>query len=433
MKVWLLNPPYKEKVIREGRCEQEIGLFQTTYPPLTLSQLASILKPKYEPVLIDAVAESITETYLINKINQEKPRHVFVNTSTPTFDNDLSITKTLLKNSPETKFYMFGVHAKYFSGRINLPKHIILLNKEPEKKAFELIGKKKVKFKEYPIPSWDLINLNNYKIPLKNKPFLIVQTSRGCPYSCTFCTAPFYYGKKYRMKTVNYTIKEIQNITKLGINEILFYSETFTLNKEYVKEICNIIIKNKLNINWMCNSRVDTVDYELLKLMKKSGCWLISYGIESASQDILNKSNKNYKLYQAKNAIKLTNKAGILSLGHFILGLPGETKESLQKTIKLSRKINLDFALYYVATPFPGSQLYEKNKDSVKNVSSLSYSKNNINNDLDLEKSLKNAYTKFYFNLNRLKTIYKLTKVTNITSLPSILQSGIKTAKILLK
>jgi len=183
----------------------------------------------------------------------------------------------------------------------------------------------------------------------------------------------------------------------------------------------------------MCNSRVDTVDYELLKLMKKSGCWLISYGIESASQDILNKSNKNYKLYQAKNAIKLTNKAGILSLGHFILGLPGETKESLQKTIKLSRKINLDFALYYVATPFPGSQLYEKNKDSVKNVSSLSYSKNNINKDLDLEKSLKNAYTKFYFNLNRLKTIYKLTKVTNITSLPSILQSGIKTAKILLK
>ena len=427
MKAWILNPPFSKEMIKEGRCEQEVSLFQTNYPPFTMGYLAAIIRTKYDVEIIDSIAEKHSKKYICHKINLEKPKFVFVNTTTPTFDSDIDLVKNFLNLSKKTKFYIYGVHASYFSKSMKLGNRVNFIIGEPEKKAFELIGKQNVDFKDFPFPAWNLIDLMKYKIALKNKPFLIVQTSRGCPYSCSFCTAPFYYGKKYRKRDVKNVIEEIKYVKSLGVNDILFYSEIFTFDQNYVMEICREIIKQKIKISWMCNSRVDTVNLKLLKLMKKAGCWLISYGIESSNQELLNISKKNYNCELAKVAILMTKKAKILSIGHFILGLSGETKKSIKSTILYSKKIGLDFAFYYNATPFPGSDLYEEKKDEIiSNWQNFEYGNNITNSKLDLNKFQSYAYRSFYINFFRIPTIYKLINVLGVNQIPNIANAGVR-------
>jgi radical SAM superfamily enzyme YgiQ (UPF0313 family) len=354
-----------------------------------------------------------------------------VNTTTPTFESDLNIVRKLSAASSKTVFYMYGVHASYFSKKIT--GNIILLSGEPEKKAFMLIGKENASFKDYPFPAWDLVNTTKYRISLKNKPFLIVQTSRGCPHSCTFCTAPFYYGKRYRKREVKSIIDEIKYGMSFGIEDFLFYSEIFTFDKKYVKDICNAIIESKLKISWMCNSRIDTVNKDLLKLMKEAGCWMISFGIESSSQKILDLSNKNYSVIQVKDTIKKVNETGIVTIGHFIFGLPGETESTVKDTIKLSNEIGVYLALYYIATPFPGTELYEIYKNHIGSYSSLLYSKNSTNNNIDLKKYLSSAYRTFYLNPKRLMTFIRLIRSVGITNFNNLVFSSIKSAFEIIK
>ena len=386
MNAWVINPPFSKDMIKEGRCEQDVDLFGTLYPPLTMAEVAAILRKKYVVEVFDAIAEKLSVNYFKNKIKVDIPKCVFVNTSTQTFENDLNFSNILSKISKKTIFYLYGVHAKYFSKKVKTSKNIFLLNKMPYSKAFELTNSKYNSIDDIPIPAWDLINLKNYKIPIKNNHFTIIRTSFGCPYSCTFCTAPFYYGKKYQQKSLKNIMSEIEYSVSIGINEILFYSEIFTYNKEFVRKLCNYIISKNIKINWMCNSRVDTIDFTTLEMMKKAGCWLISYGIESFSQYEIDNSKKNINVEKSIHAIHLTNKAGILTLGHFILGLPGSTINSIKKSIKKSVKTGLDFALYYIATPFPGSNLYEESNIKNQNFLNTNYNSNIINKNINLKK-----------------------------------------------
>ena len=169
--------------------------------------------------------------------------------------------------------------------------------------------------------------------------------------------------------------------------------------------------------------------------MKKAGCWLISYGIESASQITLNLSKKKYDKNQAKKTIAITNKSGILSIGHFILGMPNETRQDIINTIDYSNNIGLDFALFYNATPFPGSELYEQiNKSNKKsNIwNKIIYSKNTISKIKNINQYYNLAYHKFYLNPNRVKSIYKLIKKMGIKNTINIIKSGLNAVKLIL-
>ena len=429
MLAWVLSPPFKKQMIKEGRCEQESNLFGTVFPPLTMVEIASILKQKFNVKVIDTMASEINIEQLKIKFKSDKPNCVFVNTTTPTFKNDLNSVNCLSKISEKTIFYIYGIHAKYFSNKIKTNKNTILLNSMPYKKAYELIGLKNQNLNNFPVPSWDLVDLKQYKIPIKNKPFLLIRTSIGCPYSCTFCTAPYYYGKNYEQKTAKNILKEIKNGLDLGVNEFLFYSEVFTLKKKIVMELCNTLIEKNIKINWMCNSRVDTIDFELLNTMKKSGCWLISYGNESSSQKELDMCSKLIKISQTKKSIILTKKSGIMSIGHFVIGLPGSNKSSILSTIKYSNKLGLDFAYFYLATPFPGSELYEKLKLKQLDYSKINYKSNLINENLDLESLQKFAYKYFYFNTNTINSIYKLVKISGINAIPLLVNQGLNMLK----
>jgi len=153
-------------------------------------------------------------------------------------------------------------------------------------------------------------------------------------------------------------VEEILNVHK--IKDITFWADTFTFDKKYVLEICDGIKKRGLKFRWMANARVDRVDPEMLKAMHETGCQILSYGVESGSQKILNHIGKNITLKQIRQAFAWTRKSGVESAAHIIFGLPGETEETIKKTIKFVQEINPDYVQFYSAIPFPGTRFFEE-------------------------------------------------------------------------
>jgi len=147
-------------------------------------------------------------------------------------------------------------------------------------------------------------------------------------------------------------------LNSLGIRNIHMYADLFTVNRDQVMGICELILQEGLKIKWTCNSRVDYVDEEMLKLMGRAGCWMISWGIESANETILRRAAKGASPKKARQALTWAREAGIRNWGYFIIGLPGETVETIRETIEFSKKLPLELALFHVAAPYPGTPFF---------------------------------------------------------------------------
>jgi radical SAM superfamily enzyme YgiQ (UPF0313 family) len=188
-----------------------------------------------------------------------------------------------------------------------------------------------------------------------------LMASRGCPFRCTFCYLPF--NGKLRFRSVGNVVDEIQECVRMGIREFFFFDEVFTINKERVKAICQEIVDRKLDIIFDVRSRVDTVDEEVIRYLKKAGCSRIQFGVESASPEILKRMNKNITLEQVYRAFKLAKKYRLTTLADFMLGYPGETKEQMQETMRLAKRLNPDFVQYAITAFYPATKIYH---DAVK-------------------------------------------------------------------
>lgn len=217
---------------------------------------------------------------------------------------------------------------------------------------------------DLPIPLHHLLPLEKYRMPLIKGPFTFIVTGRGCTAGCVYCIKHVSYGYNVRIRSPENIVKELWELKKLGINNIHMYADLFTVNREQVVELSQRIIEEGLNIKWTCNSRVDYVDEELLQLMSKAGCWFISWGIESANEEILKRARKGYRIEQVPQALGWAKKAGIKNWGYFIIGLPGETEESIRQTIEHAKRLPLDLALFHIAAPYPGTPFFF---DVVKN------------------------------------------------------------------
>ena len=212
-----------------------------------------------------------------------------------------------------------------------------------------------------PVPAWDSLDLTPYRLPLKGTPFLMVAPVRGCPYPCSFCTAPLYYGKKLRKRPVEAVVHEMEeSFHRFGVRDFFVWADTFTADKAYAKAFSRRILTRGLNIAWTCNSRVDTVDGNMLALMKQAGLWMISFGLESGNDAVLKRCGKRIMVKQSKAAVEMAHGLGIKTSGHFILGLPGETENSMKDTLALALELPLDIAQFYAAAPFPGTRLFEE-------------------------------------------------------------------------
>jgi radical SAM superfamily enzyme YgiQ (UPF0313 family) len=195
-------------------------------------------------------------------------------------------------------------------------------------------------------------------MPMLNGPFTFIVPSRGCPAACTYCIKHVTYQYSVRARTPQNVMQELWKLKKLGINNIHMYADLFTVDRKQVTGLCERMIAENIRLKWTCNSRVDFVDEELLKLMGQAGCHLIAWGIESGNEAILKHARKGANPAKAKQALTWARKAGIKNWGYFIIGLPGETEATIRETIDFSKGLPLDIALFHIAAPYPGTPFF---------------------------------------------------------------------------
>ena len=221
-----------------------------------------------------------------------------------------------------------------------------------------------------PMPAWDLFPVLKYRINLpygRTKYFMTLNTSRGCPFRCAYCSQPLGYAfKGLSAERVIAQIKDIQR--RYGIKEVHFYDDTFTINRKRTVELCDQLIREKINLRWSCTARVELVDLELLHKMKAAGCWLIALGVESGNQEILDKIQKGYTLQDVRNAFKWAKQAGLRRSAFFMLGLPGETRQTIEQSLALAKQLKPDYIAWSITVVLPGTTIKKIFEKSAKRI-----------------------------------------------------------------
>lgn len=388
--VLFFNPPSPDGELyirdhnRSGRKSREGYI----WPQTSLAYLAAMVKDKLRVDIIDCIAEKIDWNQANRIILAKKPKYFVTHVISSTLYNDLYAT--LVAKAIGAKTITMGCHATELAEETlrNFPTLDFILRREPEITFRELIialeRKKDLKpikglcYREgnkiivnpdrdylknldtLPISLQELLPLEKYFMPFVGKKFTFVLASRGCPFHCTFCRQPIMWQRKVRFRSPENIVSELKVIKKLGVKSINFQSDTFTVDRDWVIKLCKLMIKEDLNFKWLCNSRCDTVDSEMLSWMKKAGCWLVGFGIESGSQKILDNCKKDITLAKIERGIELTKKARIDVWGWFVIGLPGETKKTIRETIDFAKRLPLDLANFAFATPYPGTEFYKQ-------------------------------------------------------------------------
>ncbi|NUP90561.1 MAG: radical SAM protein [Candidatus Sumerlaeia bacterium] len=214
-----------------------------------------------------------------------------------------------------------------------------------------------------PPPARHLLETHLYTSPESGRPMGVIHAARGCPADCTFCNISRVYGKKIRQHSPERVVEEIETAVRdFGIREFLFHGDTFTYKKNWTINVCKRIVERGLKVRWGCNSRVDTMCPERAAWMKRAGCWVVAFGIESGDQGILDDIKKGATVEQARQAVRITREAGLCVHAFTIIGTPNESRETLAKTYAFLRELNPDFFDFNVAYPLPGTELYATGK-----------------------------------------------------------------------
>jgi radical SAM superfamily enzyme YgiQ (UPF0313 family) len=231
--------------------------------------------------------------------------------------------------------------------------------------AFAENNKNRIKdYNELPMPAYDLVDHSPYHEPMMARPFGMIQTARGCPYSCTYCTKSF--GTRLTLRSPEQVVAEIETLQKLHhIKSLRFIDDTFTINKNRVTAICDLIAKRGIKIEWSCLSRTDNIDENILREMKSAGCKRIYYGVESGSQRILDFYKKDINVEESLRAVHLTNQAGIETAGFFMLGLPEETESDFESNKEFIARAKFDYIGIGGLVIYPGTPLFQQYKDDI--------------------------------------------------------------------
>lgn len=305
---------------------------------------------------------------------------------------------------PESEIVIGGVHvsAEPLTTLTKYPQFDHAIIGEGEKKFLELIGDtyEYSSLDDLPFPDYNSVDLTRYRLSpvgTKSRGAVGLVTSRGCFGKCSFCSK-CVFGSKINFHSAGYVLKLMKNLNRdHNVTDFLFYDDLFVGNRKRLIEFCETILKERLPFTWSCCSRVDTLDDSTLRLMKRSGCWMIEFGIESGNQQILNSMKKNITKEQVSKAIEMTRKAGIKSKGNFIFGYPGETEKTLNETIDFACSLPLDYFQHTFMTPLPGTEVYKDNPIPWAdcNTFRVNYIAPGLTKELLLKYS-KKAFMKFY-------------------------------------
>lgn len=392
--ILFVNPPSPDGSIiirdlnRSGRTSRE----RIIWPQTSLAYLAAMV-PELKAEIIDCIAEKITWKRFEKIILEKRPRYVVGHVITSLASNDFKTFRIAKKYVGSITISM-GPHVTELTDESfkACPSLDYIIRGEPEitfKETISTLEKNKsrnlgnIKGLAYrkkekiiinpdrpfiknldilPIPRHDLLPLKRYAYPFIAENFTFIVPSRGCPFPCTFCRQPIMWDYTVRLRSANSIMKELRFLKSIGINNFLTLCDTFTIDKKTVIELCKMMVKEKLNMNWACNSRTDTIDKEMAYWMKKAGCWMIAVGIESGSDKILKNVKKRATVKDAIRAVNIISREGIKVYGYFIIGLPGETHKTVNQTIELAKSLPLTFAIFHVASPYPGTEFYKEAK-----------------------------------------------------------------------
>lgn len=385
-KVLLIFPPYNLREKYGELCE--VGNMQQ---PLGIGYLGAVLEEAgFEVKIFDAPPLGWGMKKIVSEAKKFSPDFIGLSVATTDFEKAVKLAESL-KKSLNSPIIIGGPHVTA------LPKKVMGFScfdvgviGEGERTVVELIQflvKKKslskvkgIVFRQderliqtsarvfikdldsLPFPARHLMPpLSSYHptpATYKKLPVGTMITSRGCPYHCSFCFRGVF-GNRWRFRSPESIVAEMEVlISKFGVGEIRFWDDTFNADPERVSAICQLITKKGLRLPWTCLARVNQINPKMLRLMKKAGCWQISYGIESGNEKVLTEVNKGITKKVIRKAIENTYQAGIQSLGFFILGLPGETEETMSQTIEFAKSLPLTVANFTIATPFPGTKLW---------------------------------------------------------------------------
>jgi radical SAM superfamily enzyme YgiQ (UPF0313 family) len=396
-KTLLINPPPINGIrfTRQGRCQEREDVLGTTKPPFSLLVAASLLREKQLPFrLVDQTASNQTTAQVIAALDGEgfRPDLIVFCSTTPTLDADAS-EMAKLRTHFQAPLICFGPHASA-APRASMERATLIdgmLVGEPEEAIVALASLDQLSpdrldripsltyrideeivphkaqgvftgFATMPFPAWDLVPLDHYTLPLEGKRYVLVETSRGCPYSCDFCVAPIHQGHKYRERDAKALVDEIERATReLGVRHFYLWGDTVTLNAKSFGRFCDELIARKLDIQWFGNARADNLtDLAFVKRLKQSGCWMLAMGIESASDETRRDMVKRLEQQKIETAFRNLRATGIKSFAFFIFGYPGESLQTMEQTTAYAIGLDPDFANFYPAVPYPGTALYDK-------------------------------------------------------------------------
>lgn len=383
-RILLIYPP-SPVLNREDRCQQPTKdlIVIPPLPPTDLMYLAAVAEKAGLEAKINDYSQNGDYEADLKEFN---PDYLVVNIATPTLEHDLDAVKKAKEICPNVITIAKGAAFLTLAERIikehneldfgilgeaeNTLKEIL-----EEKPKAEILGlyykeNEEVKFTGnrsfienldlLPFPARHLVDNNIYRRPDNNKVQATIKVSRGCPFHCFFCLATPVSGAKVRRRSPENIVAEIKEcVEKYNIKNFLFWSDIFNIDKDWTMKLCQAIIDSGLKITWSANTRADTADLEMAEMMYKSGCRLVSIGVESGSQYMLEKMGKKITLNDVRRTVKVFKKAKIRIYNYFVIGLPWETEETVEETIKFAIELNSDFISFYTATPLPGSRFYD--------------------------------------------------------------------------
>lgn len=389
MNVLLINPP-AENLIRESLptvVEDCTGV----YPPLGLLYVAAYAEslPRCRLQLLDCQAEHCGHKELASIVRSFAPDVVGIQAMTFTMVDVLKVAETVKTVAPKAIVVVGGPHPTIYPREtVSLPPVDIVVYGEGEfafraileRRGESLDGIPAVMTKEaakradldislqyipdlntLKMPSRHLLNLSRYYSPIaRSRHVTTMMSSRGCPCRCVFCDRP-QMGKVFRKRSAWNVFEEMSYCVRdLKVGEIIFYDDTFNIDQGRVLELCDILEREKLQVQWDIRARVDTMTPKMIRRLKRAGCVRIHYGVESGSPRIQKAIRKNLNLDQVKEVFSATHRERIETLGYFMIGLPSETLQDVEMSLDLLANLEMDFASITVFTPYPGTEIYKQ-------------------------------------------------------------------------
>ena len=472
MDVLFLVPPTKQKgkIINIPRdlvygcwCKGK-RIAGVTFPPVSQVQTSTVVKEAgHNVTFLDAAGEGIGIKEIKSKIQDFQI--VVMQTSTMTVQQDAGILKELKEANPDLMTIVNGSHPTFEPEHtVSLEGIDVAVRRESEYIVRDLLNAldqknnswKKVKGIAYldenknpvvnefypmiqslddlPCPDRSMLpkNVEYFNPIVKRLPYTTMYSSRGCPGMCTYCSSPPFYGNKVRMRSAEKMLEDVRTITSQGYKEIFFRDENFTSSKKRVMKFCQGIIDEKLDITWIVSSRADYFDKEMIEKMKEAGCHMVRIGVETGSKELLENVKKEVTLDQVQEVFKWCHETHMNTHAHLMIGMPGETLETIQETSDFIKEIKPTVITCGICTPYAGTELFKQVKEKYPEIGDGS----DLNVDIlhthtffnqayttldheTLSKQLRRLYMEFYMRpsyiFDRLRNINSLNELKRMT------------------